>query len=133
MHSQLSEAYELRPVNTPAKFEEGWKSMDCFSRYYESVKGLGTEERRILQVKKTNIFFNWLRPCWRNISEYGSRSYFIYRSFWKDQLLALYQDLFLRMWRLALRRSRSHTILKCTRIIYQYFKIYGVFDRSRQH
>jgi hypothetical protein len=31
--------------------------MDCFSSYYKSVKGLGTEEKRILQVKKTNNFF----------------------------------------------------------------------------
>ena len=47
MHAELSEAYDM----------EGWKRMDSFGAYRSSIAELSTEKKRLLQEKKTNLFF----------------------------------------------------------------------------
>jgi hypothetical protein len=46
MHTELSQAY-----NT-----EGWKRMDTFGAYKDGIKKLPTDEKRLMQEKKTNLF-----------------------------------------------------------------------------
>jgi hypothetical protein len=47
MHTELSDAYDM----------EGWKTMDGFATYIARISKLPTDEKKLQQEKKTNLFF----------------------------------------------------------------------------
>jgi hypothetical protein len=47
MHTELSQAYDM----------EGWKQIDAFGAYKNAIEKLPTDEKRLMQEKKTNLFF----------------------------------------------------------------------------